>query len=66
MVAIRIGCSRVDRKIILWSLALFFGCAILFRAIDAVVSDAALSLAAQAAVLAVIVAAIVLVGRRRS
>jgi hypothetical protein len=56
----------VDRKIILWSLALFFGCAILFRAIDAAVSDAAASLAAQAAVLAVIVAAIVLVGRRRS
>jgi hypothetical protein len=56
----------VDRKIILWSLALFFGCSILFRAIDAAVSDAAVSLAIQGAVLVVIVAAIVLINRRRS
>ena len=56
----------MDRKIILWSLALFFGCAILFRAIDAAVSDAAVSLAVQAAALAVIVGAIVLISRRRS
>jgi hypothetical protein len=56
----------VDRKIILWSLVLFFGCSILFRAIDSAVGDAAASLAIQAAVLALIVAAIVLVNRRRS
>ena len=56
----------MDRKIILWSLALFFGCSILFRAIDSVVADAAVSLAIQAGVLVVIVAAIVLINRRRS
>jgi hypothetical protein len=57
----------LDRKIILWSLALFFGCAILFRAIDAAVSGSkALSLGLQAAVLVAIVGAIVVIGRRRS
>jgi hypothetical protein len=56
----------VDRKIILWSLALFFGCSILFRAIDSVVADGGVSIAIQAAVLVVIVAAIVLINRRRS
>jgi hypothetical protein len=56
----------VDRKIILWSLVLFFGCAILFRAIDAATSSKGLSLAIQAAVLVAIVGAIVVIGRRRS
>ena len=56
----------MDRKIILWSVALFFGCSILFRAIDAAVSDATTSLAIQGAVLVVIIAAIVLINRRRS
>ena len=56
----------MDRKLILWSLALFFGCSILFRAIDSVVADAATSLAIQAGVLVVIVGAIVLINRHRS
>ena len=57
-----------QRKIILWSIALFFGCSILFRAIDSAVGDAnkALSLAIQFAVLVAIVGAIVLISRRRS
>ena len=57
----------MDRKILLWSLVLFFGCAILFRAIDAAAGDSkGLSIAIQAAVLVAIVGAIVLIGRRRS
>jgi hypothetical protein len=58
----------VDRKIILWSLALFFGCSILFRAIDALAegSGRGVSLAIQAGVLIVIVAAIVAINRQRS
>ena len=58
----------MDRKLILWSLALFFGCSILFRAIDAVASGSGkgISLAIQAGVLVVIVGAIVLINRHRS
>jgi uncharacterized membrane protein HdeD (DUF308 family) len=58
----------VDRKIILLSLALFFGCSILFRAIASLAegSPRGVSLAIQAGVLAVIVAAIVLINHRRS
>jgi hypothetical protein len=58
----------VDRKIILWSLVLFFGCSILFRGIDALAGDSGsgVSLAIQAGVLVVIVAAIVLIARKRS
>jgi hypothetical protein len=58
----------VDRKIILWSIALFFGCSILFRAIDAAASDSGkgVSLAIQAGVLVAILLAIVLIVRRRS
>lgn len=58
----------MDRKIILWSIALFFGCSILFRAIDAATSGSSrgVSLAVQAAVLAVIVLVILLIARRRS
>ena len=56
----------MDRKIILWSLVLFFGCSILFRAIDAAVAGGTASLAIQAGALAVIIAAIVLIVRRRS
>ncbi len=57
----------MDRKIILWSLALFFGCSILFRAIDSLASGEgqAVSLGIQAAVLVVIVVAIVVITRRR-
>jgi hypothetical protein len=58
----------VDRKIILWSIALFFGCSILFRAIDAATSGSSrgVSLTIQAAVLAVIVLVILVIARRRS
>ncbi len=56
----------MDRKIILWSIALFFGCSIMFRAIDSSVSNAATSLAIQGAVLVAIIVAIVLINRRRS
>lgn len=56
----------MDRKIILWSIALFFGSWIVFRAIDSAVEDATLSLGLQAAVLLVIVAAILAINRRRS
>jgi uncharacterized membrane protein HdeD (DUF308 family) len=58
----------VDRKIILWSIALFFGCSILFRAIAALAEDTpkGVSLAIQAAVLVLIVGAIVVINRRRT
>ena len=58
----------MDRKIILWSVALFFGCSILFGAIKSATSgvSTAASLAIQGAVLAVIVVAIVLISRKRS
>ncbi len=58
----------MDRKIILWSLALFFGCSILFRAIASLAEDSpkGVSLAIQAAVLVVIIGAIVVINRRRS
>jgi len=58
----------VDRKIILWSIALFFGCSILFRAIDeaAAGSGTGVSLGIQAGVMVVIVAVIVVIARRRS
>ena len=58
----------MQRKQILWTIALFFGCSILFRAIDAVASDAGkgVSIGIQAAVLAAIILTIVLVARKRS
>ncbi len=58
----------MDRKIILWSLALFFGCSILFRAIATLAEDSpqGVSLGIQAAVLVLIVGAIVLINRKRS
>jgi hypothetical protein len=58
----------VDRKIILWSIALFFGCSILFRAIDLATSGSSrgVSLTIQAAALAAIVLVILLIARRRS
>jgi len=58
----------VDRKLILWSIALFFGCSILFRAIDEAASESAkgVSVAIQAAVgVAIIIAIIVIVKRRK-
>jgi hypothetical protein len=58
----------LDKKILLWSLALFFGCSILFGAIDSAASGSGkgVSIAIQAAVLVVIIAAIVLIARKRS
>ena len=58
----------MERKIILWSVALFFGCSILFAAIKSATSgvSTAASLGIQAAVLAVIVLAIVVISRKRS
>jgi len=58
----------VPRKQILWTIVLFFGCSILFRAIDEAASGSAkgVSLGIQAAVLCVIILTIVLVSRRRS
>jgi hypothetical protein len=58
----------VPRKQILWTVTLFFGCSILFWAINkaAAGSGRAVSLGIQSAVLVAIVAAIVLVSRRRS
>jgi hypothetical protein len=57
----------VDKKIILWSLVLFFGCSILFRGIDAAASKGghAMSLTIQALVLVAIVGTIVLISRRK-
>jgi hypothetical protein len=58
----------VDKKIILWSIALFFGCSILFRAVaDATVGTSkSTALAVQAAVLVLVIAAVVAVVKRRS
>ncbi len=57
----------MNRKIILWSITLFFGCWLVFGAIDSAVGDdKLLSLGLQAVVLAIVVAAIVLIDRRRS
>ena len=58
----------MDRKILLWSLVLFFGCSILFRAIDELAegSGKGVSLAIQGGVLVVIVGAIFAINRRRT
>ncbi len=58
----------MDKKIILWSIALFFGCSILFRAVaDATVGESkGVQLGVQAGVLVLVVAIIVVVARRRS
>jgi uncharacterized membrane protein HdeD (DUF308 family) len=58
----------VDRRIILWSIALFFGCSILFRVVaDATVgSSKGVAFAVQAGVLVLVIAVVVGVARRRS
>ena len=58
----------MDWKIIAWSIALFFGSGLLFRAIaDATAeSPRGVTVAVQAAALAVIIGAIVLIARRRN
>jgi Ca2+/H+ antiporter len=55
----------LDRKIILWSLALFFGCSILFGAIKSTTTSAGLALAIQAAVALALIAVVVLVWRKK-
>ena len=58
----------MDKKIILWSIALFFGCSILFRAVaDATVGTSkGVAFAVQAAVLVLVIAVVVTVVKRRS
>jgi uncharacterized membrane protein HdeD (DUF308 family) len=58
----------VDKKIILWSIALFFGCSILFRAVaDATVGTSkGTGLAVQVGVLVLVIAVVVAVVKRRS
>jgi hypothetical protein len=58
----------VNGKIVLWSIALFFGCSILFRAVaDATVgSSKGVAFGVQAAVLVLVIAIVVGVVRRRS
>jgi hypothetical protein len=58
----------VSGKIVLWSIALFFGCSILFRAVaDATVgSSKGVAFGVQAAVLVLVIAIVVGVVRRRS
>ncbi|MDQ3677743.1 MAG: hypothetical protein M3401_13250 [Actinomycetota bacterium] len=56
----------MDLKIILWSVALFFGSGLVFRAIDNATSSSPLGvrIALQAAAMALIIGVIVLVVRR--
>ncbi len=58
----------MDRKIVYWSIGLFFGCSILFRVIDELASGSGkgVSLAIQAGALVVIVVAATVIARRRS
>ncbi|MGI8728945.1 MAG: hypothetical protein ACR2LK_02955 [Solirubrobacteraceae bacterium] len=58
----------MDRKRILWTVALFAGCYILFRGIDAAAkgSDAGVSLGIRAAAAVIIVVIVILIVRRRS
>ncbi|MEJ7825802.1 MAG: hypothetical protein WKF48_10250 [Solirubrobacteraceae bacterium] len=58
----------MNRTRMLWTVALFFGCTILFRAIDSAAegSPRGVSLAIQACAATVIVVAIIVIVRRRS
>lgn len=58
----------MNRKIVLWSLALFFGSSLVFQAIDQAAADSGrgVSLGLQAAALVAIIVAVVLVVRRSS
>jgi hypothetical protein len=58
----------VDKKIILWSIALFFGCSILFRAVADATSSMSkgTELAVQVAVLVLVIVVVVAVNKRRS
>jgi len=58
----------VDRKIIYWSIGLFFGCSFVFWGINELAkgSGKGVSLAIQAAALVVILVAVTVIARRRS
>jgi hypothetical protein len=57
----------VDKKIILWSIALFFGCTILFKAVhDATAGQGAnVKAGAQVATLVLVLVVVVVVAKRR-
>ncbi len=58
----------MDRKRILWTVTLFFGCYVLFSGIDTAASGSgkAVSLAIQAAAAAAVIVALIVIVRRRS
>ncbi len=57
----------MNRTIVLWSIALFFGCSILFRAVGEATTDLSTgaAFAVQVGVLVVVVALVVAVAKRR-
>jgi hypothetical protein len=57
--------AAVDKKVILWTIAVFLGCSVLFRGIDALVDGTGMSLLIQALVMVAIIGTIVLVARLR-
>jgi hypothetical protein len=59
--------ARVDRKTALWCLTTFFGASIAFQGLKLATDDSpkGVSLAVQAAALAVMIVAVVLIVRRR-
>jgi len=58
----------VDKKLILWSIALFFGCTIVFKAVHDLTagSSQGIRAGAQLGTLVLILAVVVLVARRRA
>jgi hypothetical protein len=57
--------ARVDKKMLLWTVVVFFGCSILFWTIDNAVDGTGMSLLIQALVIVAIIGAIVLIARLR-
>ena len=55
----------MDKKMLLWTVVVFFGCSIVFWAIDNAVDGTGMSLLIQALVMAAIIGAIVLIARMR-
>ena len=57
-----------NKKIIVWSITLFFGCSILFRAVSDATAGASrgVGFAVQAAVLVLVLAVVVTLVKRRS
>ncbi len=58
----------MNRTLVMWSIALFFGCSILFRAVGDATTDLSrgAAFAIQVGVLVVVVALVVAIARRRS